>query len=101
VPRFPSNPTTPPPFPLPLHLPQLYGTSASSPVVAGMVSLVNAQRIEAGKPPLGFLNPAIYQAGASTDIFTDVTEGQNNCCGKLIPIFPNSLRLPVPLLSSE
>lgn len=59
---------------------QVSGTSASSPVVAGMVSLVNADRIAAGKPSLGFLNPAIYQNGGAFS--NDVTSGENNCAGK-------------------
>jgi tripeptidyl-peptidase-1 len=54
----------------------LSGTSASSPVVAGMVALVNANRLAAGKSSLGFLNPAIYQNGG---IFNDITSGENNC----------------------
>ncbi|KAJ1430238.1 peptidase S8/S53 domain-containing protein, partial [Ochromonadaceae sp. CCMP2298] len=58
------------------------GTSASSPVVAGMVSLVNAQRLEAGKGPLGFLNTAIYQNGAT--FANDVTSGENNCCASAV-----------------
>ncbi|KAJ1424378.1 peptidase S8/S53 domain-containing protein [Ochromonadaceae sp. CCMP2298] len=61
---------------------QVSGTSASSPVVAGMVSLVNAQRLEAGKGPLGFLNTAIYQNGAT--FANDVTSGENNCCASAV-----------------
>jgi len=53
------------------------GTSASAPVVAGMVSLVNAARLKAGKPALGFLNTALYQNGKS--VTNDVTEGENQC----------------------
>lgn len=36
-------------------------TSAATFVVAGMISLVNSFRISAGNPPLGWINPAIYQ----------------------------------------
>eukprot|EP00435_Cladocopium_sp_Y103_P051770 s141_g16.t1 len=32
------------------------GTSASSPIVAGLVALINGERLEAGLPPLGFMN---------------------------------------------
>jgi len=53
------------------------GTSASAPVVAGMVSLVNAARLKAGKPALGFLNTAIYQNGVKFS--NDVTSGENQC----------------------
>lgn len=57
------------------------GTSASTPVLAGMVSLVNSARLASGKPPLGFLNPSLYSANSSA-IFTDVTSGENNCCAQ-------------------
>lgn len=60
----------------------LSGTSASSPSVAAMVSLVNAARLTAGKSPLGFLNPAIYSEYAS---FTkDVTVGDNTCTASVV-----------------
>jgi len=61
---------------------QVSGTSASSPVVAGMVSLVNAERLAAGKPSLGFLNPAIYQNGVAFS--NDVTSGENNCAASKV-----------------
>jgi tripeptidyl-peptidase-1 len=53
------------------------GTSASSPVVAGVFAKLNEVRLAAGKPPLGFLNPLIYKIGAQG--FNDVTQGRN--CG--------------------
>eukprot|EP00698_Gefionella_okellyi_P026033 TRINITY_DN979_c0_g1_i2.p1 TRINITY_DN979_c0_g1~~TRINITY_DN979_c0_g1_i2.p1 ORF type:complete len:573 (-),score=84.76 TRINITY_DN979_c0_g1_i2:335-2053(-) len=37
------------------------GTSASAPVVAGIFALLNDIRLQKGEPPLGFLNPWIYQ----------------------------------------
>jgi tripeptidyl-peptidase-1 len=51
------------------------GTSASCPVVAGVFALLNNERLTAGKSPLGFLNPFIYQNAAA---FNDVTSGKNN-----------------------
>lgn len=51
------------------------GTSASCPVVAGVFALLNNERLTAGKSPLGFLNPFIYQNAAA---FNDVTSGTNN-----------------------
>jgi len=54
------------------------GTSASAPVFAGMITLINDARIAAGKPSLGFLNQALY--GLDTSVFNDITEGENNCC---------------------
>lgn len=61
---------------------QVSGTSASAPVVAGMVSLVNAARLKAGKSALGFLNPTIYEFGESFS--NDVTSGENNCCASKV-----------------
>jgi len=50
------------------------GTSASSPVVAGVFARLNGLRLSAGKPPLGFLNPFIYKNPGG---FQDVTSGVN------------------------
>jgi len=50
------------------------GTSASSPVVAGIFALLNGLRASSGQRPLGFLNPFIYQ---NPDAFQDVTSGKN------------------------
>lgn len=35
------------------------GTSASGPIFAGVVGLLNDARLAAGKPPVGFLNPLL------------------------------------------
>eukprot|EP00981_Chlorochromonas_danica_P013801 scaffold6861_cov248-Ochromonas_danica.AAC.4 len=61
------------------------GTSASAPVIAGFISLVNAARLKAGKSALGYVNPAIYKYGSS--LTNDITSGKNNCCagrGKVV-----------------
>ncbi|KAI0763097.1 peptidase S8/S53 domain-containing protein [Trametes elegans] len=55
------------------------GTSASSPTFAAIVALLNEQRLAAGKPPLGFLNPLLYAANAAA--FNDITAGSNPGCG--------------------
>ena len=55
----------------------LSGTSASSPVFAGIVALLNAARKTQGNPPLGFLNPWLYSI---TGAFTDITEGYGGGC---------------------
>jgi len=56
------------------------GTSASTPTFAGMITLINGLRLKAGKPPVGFLNPALYKIAATTKgVFRDVTSGENNC----------------------
>ncbi|KAF4624152.1 hypothetical protein G7Y89_g14020 [Cudoniella acicularis] len=57
----------------------LDGTSAATPTVAAIVSLVNDALIAAGKSPLGFLNPWLYKRGFKA--FTDVTSGSAVGCG--------------------
>ena len=37
----------------------VFGTSASAPVVASMITLINDARIAAGKKSVGFLNPTV------------------------------------------
>lgn len=54
------------------------GTSASAPIFAGVVALINDALIAQGKPPLGFLNPFLYSTAYST--FTDVTSGSAFGC---------------------
>ncbi|KAH8992961.1 subtilisin-like protein [Lactarius akahatsu] len=55
------------------------GTSAATPVVAGIISLLNDWRISTGQDPLGFLNPWLYGTGRAA--LTDITEGSNQGCG--------------------
>ncbi|KAI0455250.1 tripeptidyl-peptidase [Xylaria acuta] len=55
----------------------LSGTSASSPVFAGVVALLNAARKSQGLAPLGFLNPFLY---SNADAFTDITTGFGSGC---------------------
>lgn len=55
------------------------GTSASSPAFAGLVSLLNDDRISKGKKPLGFLNPWLYSGGVAKT-FTDITKGRSTGC---------------------
>jgi len=53
------------------------GTSAASPALAGIVALLN----QAHGGPVGFLNSAIYQLGASSNYssaFHDITLGENS-----------------------
>ncbi|KAJ3511239.1 hypothetical protein NLJ89_g4214 [Agrocybe chaxingu] len=55
------------------------GTSASSPTVAGVFSLLNDFRLFKGNSSLGFINPLIYSTAVSG--FTDITSGSNPGCG--------------------
>jgi tripeptidyl-peptidase I len=45
------------------------GTSASAPIFSSIITLINEQRLAAGKSRVGFLNPTLYQ---NPDAFTDV-----------------------------
>lgn len=56
----------------------VYGTSASSPTFGSIITLINEQRINAGKAAVGFLNPTLY---ANTAAFNDITSGTNQGCG--------------------
>ena len=58
---------------------QASGTSASAPVITGMISLVNSARLSEGKPPVGFINTALYQIG--TSVANDIIFGKNSCTG--------------------
>ena len=62
----------------------LFGTSATAPVFAGFISLINAQRASIGKVPVGFLNYLLYQRGDNSstqnELFNDVSSGDNRCC---------------------
>lgn len=60
----------------------MYGTSASAPVFAGMISLVNAERERNGKGTVGFINPTLYSPQNSGK-FSDIVSGNNKCCGSL------------------
>ena len=37
----------------------IFGTSASTPVIASMITLINDARITIGKNPVGFINPTV------------------------------------------
>jgi tripeptidyl-peptidase-1 len=55
----------------------LSGTSASAPVFAAMVSLVNAARSKIGKSSLGYITPTLYALASS--FVNDITSGNNKC----------------------
>jgi kumamolisin len=64
------------------------GTSAATPLMTAGVLLANQYAAKRGQPPLGFLNPLLYELGADQKArkraFNDVTEG-NNDLGRLLP----------------
>lgn len=59
-----------------------YGTSASTPVLAGMISLINSIRLKQNMSTVGFINPSLYSAGynGSYGYFKDISTGGNFCC---------------------
>lgn len=54
------------------------GTSASAPIFASVIAMLDDELIAAGKGPLGWLNPWLY---ANPGAFNDITEGSNPGCG--------------------
>lgn len=55
------------------------GTSAACPLFGSLLSLVNEERLAAGKRgPVGFVNPVLY---AHPEVFRDVATGANRGCG--------------------
>ncbi|KAF4040590.1 Pro-kumamolisin [Phytophthora infestans] len=60
------------------RLSSVSGTSASTPVLGAMVTLWNDMRLNAGKSPLGFINPLLYYlAETNPNAFNDVVVGNN------------------------
>ena len=55
------------------------GTSASCPVVASMLSLVNNERLKEGKRSLGWLNERLYSREVQA-VLKDVTVGETDSC---------------------
>jgi tripeptidyl-peptidase-1 len=54
------------------------GTSASCPIWGGLISLLNNDRLNAGKTPLGFINPLLYKMWQDQpNTFNDITVGTN------------------------
>lgn len=56
------------------------GTSAASPMWAAFNALVNEQAGRLGKPPVGFINPVLYEIAKSPaygSAFHDITTGNN------------------------
>jgi len=58
------------------------GTSAATPIFAGIISLINNLRLLANKPPVGYLNPALYSSyKKNPSSFNDIVFGTNRCAG--------------------
>jgi len=56
------------------------GTSCAAPLWAGFMALVNQQAATNGQPPVGFINPAVYELANESiyaQVFNDITTGNN------------------------
>ena len=56
------------------------GTSAATPLWAGLTALINQEAVAAGRSTMGFLNPALYALGKGAGyayLFHDITTGNN------------------------
>jgi hypothetical protein len=53
------------------------GTSASEPVFAGIVALLNQSLAQAGKGTAGNINPELYTLARTLGVFHDITTGNN------------------------
>lgn len=62
---------------------EVLGTSASTPVIAAMVALVNDKRLREGRRSVGWLTPKLY-TGEMKKILRDVVHGESLGCA-----FPN------------
>lgn len=60
------------------------GTSGSTPVFAGVLTLVNQYRKAQGKPQVGFINSLIYQHPATRAAFRDITTRGSGGCATAI-----------------
>ncbi|KAJ5344275.1 Peptidase S8/S53 [Penicillium brevicompactum] len=54
------------------------GTSASAPVFAGVIALLNDARLKSNQSPMGFLNPWLYSTGR--DGLNDIVDGGSTGC---------------------
>ncbi|CAK9062745.1 Tripeptidyl-peptidase 1 (TPP-1) (Tripeptidyl aminopeptidase) (Tripeptidyl-peptidase I) (TPP-I) [Durusdinium trenchii] len=62
------------------ELEAMSGTSASTPLIAAMVARWNEDRLQNRLPPLGFLNPLIYEIlSRHPSAFNDIQIGDNRC----------------------
>ncbi|KAI5928203.1 peptidase S8/S53 domain-containing protein [Camillea tinctor] len=53
------------------------GTSASCPLWASIITLINEERLDAGKTPVGFIHQVLY---SHPEVFKDITVGDNRGC---------------------
>jgi hypothetical protein len=56
------------------------GTSASCPVIASIITLLNDLRLQNNQSSLGFINPLLYEIAQNHgEVFNDIVYGDNSC----------------------
>ncbi|KAI1389168.1 putative alkaline serine protease AorO [Hypoxylon trugodes] len=53
------------------------GTSASAPLWGSVITLINEERLAAGKKPVGFVHQVLY---SHPEVFNDIVTGDNRAC---------------------
>lgn len=67
------------------------GTSMSAPIIAAIFNRINEERLNLGKGPIGFANPALYQAyDKGVPLYTDVTKGDQRLGGAYGSRYPSA-----------
>ncbi|KAK4154514.1 peptidase S8/S53 domain-containing protein [Chaetomidium leptoderma] len=57
---------------------RMHGTSVATPIWASILTLINEERLAAGKSTVGFVQQVLYD---HPEVFTDITTGSNPGCG--------------------
>jgi subtilase family serine protease len=63
------------------------GTSFAAPQWAGIIAMVNQQRVADGKSHIGFLNPTLYSIGSGSNLdtdFHDIVSGNNGAYSAVV-----------------
>jgi tripeptidyl-peptidase I len=60
-----------------LTLGHWFGTSLASPIFGSVITLINEERTAAGKGPVGFVNPVLYE---NPYVLNDIVNGSNPNC---------------------
>ncbi len=67
------------------------GTSMSAPIVSAMINRINEERLNVGKGPVGFINPALYKAyDQGRPLFNDVLVGDQRLGGSYGSRYPSA-----------
>ena len=74
------------------YLTESSGTSYAAPLFAGMIALINDERLALNKTTVGFVSPALYalhRSDGAKSVFNDIKEGSSKCpnanmCGAMV-----------------